>query len=77
MELPGLLDALDARTTASLPSAVVHELEEVQNVGGKQHLLEILTEIGKQRETLDRDMHQVWSLMRLELLLRKGIKLVK
>lgn len=54
-----MLEALDARSASSLPSAVQAELEEVQSVGGKQHLQEILAEIGQLRESLDRDLFQV------------------
>ncbi len=58
LELPDLLEALDARTRACLPEAVQQELEEVQSIGGQAHLAGILSEIGQIRQGLEKELSE-------------------
>jgi hypothetical protein len=37
-ELPDLLNALDGSSSAAVPTALLHDVEEVQNIGGVAHL---------------------------------------
>ena len=45
LELPDLLEALDARTSSALPEGVRRELEEISSIGGLVHIKEILAEV--------------------------------
>ncbi|GAX77401.1 hypothetical protein CEUSTIGMA_g4847.t1 [Chlamydomonas eustigma] len=58
VDLPDMLEALDNKTPLSLPEALRRELEEIESIGGLNHLKGILTEVGQLRESLERDMQQ-------------------
>ncbi|KAG2435427.1 hypothetical protein HYH02_011927 [Chlamydomonas schloesseri] len=55
-ELPDTLQALDARTSAALPDALSRELQEIESIGGINHLKGILAEIGELRREVDDDL---------------------
>ncbi|EFJ43641.1 programmed cell death protein 6 interacting protein X [Volvox carteri f. nagariensis] len=55
-ELPETLQALDVRTSAALPDGLKYELEEVENIGGLNHIKGILSEIGELRKEVDGDL---------------------
>jgi hypothetical protein len=40
-ELPDLLEALDGVSSASVPEGLLREIEEVNSIGGAQHLQEV------------------------------------
>lgn len=40
-ELPDLLEALDGSSTASVPEALLRDIDEVNSIGGTQHLREV------------------------------------
>lgn len=40
-ELPELLEALDGAVPAAVPEALLRDVEEVQSIGGNQHLREV------------------------------------
>jgi hypothetical protein len=42
-ELPDLLEALDGVSSASVPEGLLREIEEVNSIGGVQHLQEVRT----------------------------------
>jgi hypothetical protein len=46
-----MLEALDNKTPLSLPEALRREVEEIESIGGLNHLKEILTEV-KERDCL-------------------------
>ena len=37
-ELPDLLEALDGSSRAAIPDPVLHDMEELQSIGGAEHL---------------------------------------
>ncbi len=45
LELPDLLDTLDAKTHAAVPDALLMELEDVQKIGGVTHLKEVCARV--------------------------------
>ncbi|KAG2490070.1 hypothetical protein HYH03_011535 [Edaphochlamys debaryana] len=55
-ELPDTLQAMDSRTSAALPEALLRELTEVEGIGGINHLKGILAEIGELRREVDADL---------------------
>ncbi|GLC38437.1 hypothetical protein PLESTB_001578000 [Pleodorina starrii] len=55
-ELPDTLQALDARTSAALPDALLRELHEIEGIGGLNHLKGMLAEIGEIRREVDADL---------------------
>eukprot|EP00878_Enallax_costatus_P005711 GHUV01005989.1.p1 GENE.GHUV01005989.1~~GHUV01005989.1.p1 ORF type:complete len:726 (+),score=266.47 GHUV01005989.1:1137-3314(+) len=55
-ELPDLLEALDGSSTASVPDSLLRDIEEVNSIGGTQHLREILQEMGELRRHVDGDL---------------------
>lgn len=59
LNLPDILEALDARTTASLSEGLKRDLEDIQSVGGYQHLKDILAEVGQIRASTDKDLFQI------------------
>jgi hypothetical protein len=40
-ELPDLLEALDGVSSASVPEGLLREIDEVNSIGGAQHLQEV------------------------------------
>lgn len=40
-DLPDLLEALDGSASASVPEALLRDMEEVNSIGGSQHLKEV------------------------------------
>ena len=52
LELPDLLEALDARTSSALPEGVRRELEEISSIGGLVHIKEILAEVWRQERQI-------------------------
>jgi len=40
-DLPDLLEALDGSSSASIPEALLRDIEEVNSIGGTQHLREV------------------------------------
>ena len=55
-ELPDTVEALDAKTSQSLPDGLCRELEEVASIGGVSHIKGILAEIGDLRRVCDEDL---------------------
>ncbi|GIM12801.1 hypothetical protein Vretimale_16038 [Volvox reticuliferus] len=55
-ELPDTLQAMDVRTSAALPDALRRDLEDVESIGGVNHLKGILAEIGELRRAVDGDL---------------------
>ncbi|GLI70883.1 hypothetical protein VaNZ11_015904 [Volvox africanus] len=55
-ELPDTLQAMDLRTSAALPDALRRDLEDVESIGGVNHLKAILAEIGELRREVDGDL---------------------
>eukprot|EP00775_Hariotina_reticulata_P008073 gene8073-8268_t len=56
-DLPDLLEALDGSSSASIPESLLRDIEEVNNIGGTQHLREILQEMGELRRHVEADMN--------------------
>eukprot|EP00879_Flechtneria_rotunda_P013649 GHRR01014259.1.p1 GENE.GHRR01014259.1~~GHRR01014259.1.p1 ORF type:complete len:727 (+),score=319.48 GHRR01014259.1:344-2524(+) len=55
-DLPDLLEALDGSAAASVPEGLLRDMEEVNTIGGTQHLREILQEMGELRHHVDADL---------------------
>jgi len=55
-ELPDLLEALDGSSRAAIPDPVLHDMEELQSIGGAEHLNSLLSEIGDLRRHVEADL---------------------